>query len=286
MGKVIILTDSTCDLSQEILKKYDIQVVPLYITMGETVYRDGIDITTPKMYEMVETGQGFPKSSAVSPKDFEDFFLPRVKQGYSIIYTGIGAKMSSSYQHALMAVEALPEEYRNQVFVVDSGELSTGIGLLLLKACGWRDQGLSAKSITEKMIELVPHIRAQFCLDTLDYLHKGGRCSSLTQVFGTAFKIKPQIKVIDGSMGVAKKTVGSTSHAIKKMVAEFLELFDDIDHEFVFITHSETPDSVALIRKEIEPVTPQIKNLYETTAGVVVSSHCGPGTIGILYIMK
>ncbi len=286
MNKVVIFSDSTCDLSSELITAHDIQIVPLYITIGEKSYKDGVEITTLQMFEKVSNNEGFPKSSASTPVDFYLAFKPYVDQGYDIIYTGISAKMSSCLQNAKLAADEFDEEQRKHIYLVDSGELSTGIGLLLLKTCKWRDQGFPAGEIILKMEELIPHIRAQFVIDTLDYLHKGGRCSSLTQLFGTTFKIHPQIKVEDGRMIVGKKTMGSTARAIKFMVDEFLELFDDIDHEFVFITHCEAPESAAAICKQIAEVAPEIENFYETKAGVVISSHCGPGCIGILYIMR
>ncbi|MDD2433902.1 MAG: DegV family protein [Bacilli bacterium] len=288
MQKIIIFTDSTCDLTKELLEEYDIHVVPLYIEIAGKSYKDGVDINTEQMYEMVENGVGFPKSSAPTPQDFYDAFLPYINDGFDIIYTGISSNMSSSTNHAEIAKEMFSEAQQEHIHVVDSKELSSGIGLLLLKAATWRKQGLDVKTIVMKMQEIVPHIRAQFCIETLEYLHKGGRCSSLTQIFGATFKIKPQIKVVDGNMGVYKKTVGTLSRAVSKMVDEFIDLFDggDVDPEFVFITHSMSPNQALKIRDQISEQTPKIKHLYETNAGVVISTHCGPETIGILYIMK
>lgn len=288
MNKIALFTDSTCDLSPELLREYDVRVIPLYVTIGDVCYRDGVDLTTPEMYEKVERKEGFPKSSAPTPEDYYDAFMPFLKEGYDVIYAGISSEMSSSFQHAELAKDLLDDKYRDHVFNVDSRELSTGIGLLILKAAEWRKEGLSAEEIVAKMKNIVPRIRAQFCLDTLEYLHKGGRCSSLTHIIGATLKIHPQIKVTNGSMGVYKKTMGSFSHSVSKMVEEFNDLFaaGKVDDDIVFITNSSSPVQAAKIRAQIAPYTPRIKHLYETEAGVVISTHCGPKTIGILYIVK
>ncbi|MDD4584448.1 MAG: DegV family protein [Bacilli bacterium] len=281
MRKVIIASDSTCDLSDELLKKYDIKTVPLYINLGGISYHDKVDITVPEMYEKIGNSEGFPKTSATTPADFYEFFKPFIDDGYDIVYTGIGGKLSGTLQSAYIASQ---EFESGRIFLVDSCNLSTGIGLILMKAVKYRDSGMGASDIAKKIEDIVPRVRSQFVIDTLEYLHKGGRLSGSTALVATALRIKPMIKVVDGGMVVAKKTIGSLTRAIKVMVDEFIETFDKVDKDFVFITHSESHQNADFIRNRISKVSPQIGNLVETNAGCVISSHCGPGCIGILYI--
>ena len=289
MRKIKILTDSTCDLSQELIEKHDLGVLPLYVNIDNKLYRDGVDLTAAEMYEISEKTKSHPKTSTAAIQEVYDFFMGYLKEDVDVIYTGIASGMSSSYQYAHMVKDMVEEkhpEFTGHMHIIDSGNLSTGIGLLILKICKWRDEGLTVEEIMQKAEEIKPKIRAQFCIEGLDYLHKGGRCSSTSKIFGTVLRIKPMIKVVDGKMGVWKKPIGSFKKALGIMVDEFLECFEDVDKEFVFITHSEGPQHAEYIRSKIEGVTDQIENLYETKAGCVISSHCGKGTIGILYIMK
>lgn len=289
MRKIKILTDSTADLSKELIDQHNLGILPLCVNIDNKQYRDGIDLTAKEMYEIAEKTKSHPKTSTSAIQDIYDFFLSHLKEDVDVIYTGIASGMSSSYQYAHMVKDMIEEkhpEYTGRMHIIDSANLSTGIGLLVLKICKWRDLGLTVDEIMQKAEEIKPKIRAQFCIEGLDYLHKGGRCSSTSKIFGTVLRIKPMIKVVDGKMGVWKKPIGPFKKALGIMVDEFLECFEDVDKEFVFITHSEGPQHADYIRSKIEGVTDKIENLYETKAGCVISSHCGKGTIGILYIMK
>lgn len=289
MREIKILTDSTADLSLELLKQHDIDILPLYVNIDNKAYRDCLDLNAKEMYEIASRTGSHPKTSTASIQEIYDFFMKYLKEDKEIIFTGIAKGMSSSYQYAYMVNDMIEEkhpEYAGRLHIIDSANLSTGIGLLVLKIAKWKAEGNTVDEIVEKAEEIKPKIRAQFCIEGLDYLHKGGRCSSTSKIFGTMLRIKPMIKVIDGKMGVWKKPIGSFKKALGIMVDEFLECFDDIDKEFVFITHSEGSQHAEYIRSKIAGVTDQIENLYETKAGCVISSHCGKGTIGILYIMK
>lgn len=289
MRKIKILTDSTADLSKELLQQYDIDVLPLYVNIDNKAYRDLYDLNACEMYELAEKTGSHPKTSTSSIQEMYDFFMKYIKEDQDVIFSGIAKGMSSSFQYAHMVNDMIEEkhpEYAGRLHIVDSANLSTGIGLLLLKMAKWRNDGLTVEEIVEKAEEIKPKIRAQFCVEGLDYLHKGGRCSATSKIFGTMLRIKPMIKVVDGKMGVWKKPIGSFKKALGIMVDEFLECFDNVDKEFVFITHSEGSQHADYIRTKIAQVTDQIENLYETKAGCVISSHCGKGTIGILYIMK
>lgn len=285
MSKLIITSDSTCDLSKEILEQYDIKIVPLYINVDGKEFKDGVDITTSEMYKLVEETNTIPKTAATSVGDFIEFFKPFYEEGCEVIYTGISSTMSVTFNNARTAASILNED-GERIFVVDSGNLSTGIGLLLLKACKARDEGKSAKEVVEIMENLVPKVRSQFVVETLDYLHKGGRCNGVVKFIGNILKLRIQIEVFEKSMRVAKKTIGPMKKALTLMVQDYINNVENIDDEFIFVTHSEAEDSKNFILNLLEPLKEKIKNLYITKAGCVISSHCGQGCIGILYIEK
>lgn len=285
MSKLIITSDSTCDLSKDILEQYDIKIVPLYINVDGQEFKDGVDITTSEMYKLVEEKNTIPKTAATSVGDFIEFFKPFYEEGCEVIYTGISSTMSVTFNNAKTAASILNED-GERIFVVDSGNLSTGIGLLLLKACKARDEGKSAKEVVELMENIVPKVRSQFVVETLDYLHKGGRCSSVVKFIGNILKLRIQIEVFEKSMRVAKKTIGAMKKALNLMVQDYVNNIDKVDDEFLFVTHSEADDSKNFIMSLLEPFKDKIKNLFITKAGCVISSHCGRGCIGILYIAK
>lgn len=282
MNKVIIMTDSTCDLGHELVNKFDIKVLPLYVRFGETTYKDGVDIDTNRLYELVEEHKEIPKTSAVSPGDFIEAFEPYINAGYDIVYTGIGNKLSATYQSAVIASMEFPE---NRIYIVNSDNLSSGIGLLLLKAKDMRDNGMSALEIKLELEKMVPLVRSQFAIQTLDYLHKGGRASGTAKLLGSMLKIKPIIAVREGKMDVYKKSMGKMSRALDVMLEDLLQVKENLDIDYVMITHTKADRHVTYMKDFVEQ-NMSVKNLMVTEAGCVISSHCGPGTIGILYILK
>ena len=289
MSKVKILTDSTCDLNEEILAKYDIGLIPLYVTVDGKTYHDFTEMKARQMYDLSEQTGSHPKTAACSIQDMRDFFMEYLTEGYDIIYCGIGAHLSSCYQNAHLVKDLLVEkhpELEEHIFFVDSQNLSTGISLVLLKMCKARDEGKTASEIVAIGENVVPRVRAQFCVENLDYIYKGGRCSNASRFIGNMLHIKPYLKVRDGLLNVAKKSIGSFKKALNIMIDEFKECFKDVDKEFVFITHSEGDAFAKYIKEKISDVSDKIENLFDTKAGCVISSHCGEHTIGILYIMK
>ncbi len=282
MNKIIISTDSTADLGINELKEYDIKVIPLYVRFDNDVYKDGVDINTNKLYELVDKYNALPKTQAITPGDFVEFFKQYLDKGKQIIHISIGSKISASYQSAMIAKDLLNT---NDIYVIDSENLSSGIALLALKASSFRKKGLSAKMIYEKVVELVPKVRCQFAIRTLDYLHKGGRASGLSAFVGSVLSIKPIIQVNDGRLDVYKKSVGKMSRALDIMINDLIKLKEDVDLEFIYITHSLADKSFDYMKEKIlNELTPT--NLIEGHAGCVISSHCGKGTIGVLYITK
>lgn len=281
MNPVVIMSDSTCDLSKDIIREKNIAILPLYVNFNDSIYRDGVDINTHELYKKVDELGRLPKTSAPSIGDFIEFYRPFIESGHDIVYVGISSKLSATNQNARLATQEYPE---GRIHVVDSLNLSTGIGLLALKATSYRDQGLSAEKIALEVETLVSKVKTAFVIDTFEYLHKGGRCSSLTSLVGTMLKIKPIIHVVDGGMIVGQKPRG-----IKKGYRLMLDqIFNDkekLDPEFVMVTHSEADEAAEYLKSEMESNL-TINTLYTTEAGCVISSHCGRGTIGILYITK
>lgn len=286
MNKVLILTDSTCDLSTEIIKEYDIKVIPLHITFGEESLNDGVDIHLPELYKRVEEENIMPKTAACAPGEFIEFMEPYINEGYDIFYMGIGGKLSTTLQSFQIAAEEFDE---GRCYCCDGSNLSTGTGLLVLKACKYRDAGMSAKEIKERIERRVPRMKSQFVVRTLDYLHRGGRCSSVVKILGGALRLRPMIVVREGKLKVGKKIIGLMKKAVGVMTDMFLKDLDHIDSEFVFITHTTDCDqSLADIDAKFKEagVYDKVNHVYRTEAGCVIGSHCGPGTIGILYLMK
>jgi DegV family protein with EDD domain len=283
MKKVKIITDSTCDLSKELVEKYNIAVTPLFVNFGEESYQDGVSIDVEKMYKLVEEKNMLPKTAAQSPGNFVELFKKYLDEGYEIVYMGIGSKFSATLSSANVAKQTLESE---DIYLVDSLNLSSGTGLLVLKAATLAQKGLSAKEIKQEIENLVPNVRSQFVIDTLEYLYKGGRLNALSNFFGSMLKIKPIIKVRDGLMAVGKKGRGTMKKGIDLMLAEVFAEKENIDPEFMMITHSLADEQVLYIRERIKQENLEVENLHETQAGCVISSHCGKGTIGVLYILK
>lgn len=283
MNKVIIIADSTVDLTPELIKKHNIVTVPLIVRFDEEIYYDNETITPDELYEKVKIKGELPKTAAVAPQTFIDLFKPYIEQGCDILFSGIGAKMSSTIQNAIIASNEFPE---GRIFVLDSGNLSTGTGLLILKMCKYRDEGKSAKEIFDLVSPLVTKVSAQFAVDTLEYLHKGGRCSGASKIFGTIFHIHPIIKLVDGGMIVYKKPRGAYKAALNELVNEIKGDYPNVDLDHIFVTHSGMDQNlINYLYEEVSKVVGQ-DHVYITRAGCVISSHCGPGTIGVLYIKK
>ena len=281
MNKVVIFTDSTSDLMPETIKEFDIHVIPLYVNFKDESFKDGVDMTPTLLYERVEKTNVMPKTSAATVKDFVDAFKPYIDDGFDVFYTGISSKMSVNMQNVLAAAQELGED---RIYVSDSLNLSSDIGLLVLKACKFRDEGKSAKEIKELVDELAPKVKGGFVIKSMDYLYKGGRCNSMQKIFGTILKIKPFIRVKDGSMFVYKKLRGKFTSAIDFMIDEAIEDLPNMETDYIMVTHSLGDEYAKYIIERLQEKT-NIP-IMETFAGCVISSHCGRGTIGILYILK
>lgn len=281
-NKVAIITDSTCDMTQELYEKYNVRMLSLFVNFSNGSYLDGIDIDSEKLYGLVDQYKELPKTAAIPIGEFINVFEEYVKEGYEVIFLGIGADLSSTCNNARIASEEVDP---SKIYIFDSMNLSTGTGLLVLKACKYRDLGLSASEIIEKLTYYRPLVKAQFAIETMEYLYKGGRCSGLTKWFGTLFKIKPLIEVRHGKMDVAKLPRGKMKVALDTLLSYIDADKDNVDLDHIFVTHSQADESAKYLIPELKKRYPDV-DILETFAGSVVSSHCGRGTIGILYIVN
>ncbi len=281
MKTIAIVSDSTCDLSPDLIKKLDIKIVPLYVNFPNESFKDGVDMNASSLYQKVDQLGVLPKTAAASPDDFTKLFNELFLEYEEIFYTGISSKMSSTLQNAFLAKSL--SKNQDKIFLLDSKNLSTGIGLIILKACKYRDLGLSGEEIVSRLNDIVPKVRSQFAIETMEYLYKGGRCNSLVHFVGKVFKIKPIIVVRDGLMSVGKKPRGQMRRALDGLLDYLKQDLAQIDSDAIFITHSIALDSASYLKEEVKKIVGDIP-IYETQAGCVISSHCGKGTIGILYI--
>ena len=275
--KICISAESTIDLPREILDEFEIKTVPFTITLGD---KNGLDgVTTPEeIFDYVDRTGVLPKTSAVNVGQFDEYFKSLLKDYDEVIHFSLSSELSSAYQNACLVASEL-----GHVHVVDSRSLSTGIALLAIYASKLVKQNVSAEEIVKKVSERIPHDQASFVLATVDYLHKGGRCSTLTRNLATWLRFRPQIIVKDGKMGPGKKYIGKQLNCVVSYCKDTLEEFNNPDLEVGFVTHSNaTPDMVEAAITAMKDRG--FKRVIETKAGATISSHCGPRCLGILYI--
>ncbi|MBD0383097.1 DegV family protein [Paenibacillus sedimenti] len=282
MSRVQIFTDSTNDLSDELRQSYQIEVVPLYVIFDGDSYKDGVSIKPDKLFHLVGQTGKLPKTAAPSPTDFEQAFAPYIAAGDDIVFIGLSSELSSTIQNATIAASQFEE---GRVTVIDSRNLSTGIGLLVLKAAQAAGEGKSAKEIRALIEPQTAKIEVEFVIDTLEYLHKGGRCSSVQAFIGSLLKIRPLVKVIKGAMTLTDKVRGKREKALDQLLNNALAQKDLMDEEILFITHAMAAEDAAYLKNQIEQHT-NVKRVYITETGCVISSHCGPCTVGIVFAKK
>lgn len=279
---VKIFADSTSDFSGELAQRYDITIIPLFINIDDKYYRDGIDIDRKDIFEWSDRTGQTPKTAAPSIEDVVEAFRPYAEAGDDIFYFAISEDMSTSANVARLAAGEL--NYEDNVYVVDSMSLSTGIALLAIKAAEMAKDNLPSEVIYNRVLDLRSHVKASFVVDTLTYLGRGGRCSSATAMIGNALKLKPRIDVIEGSMDATTKYRGSNERVIAHYVQDIKEQALKADKSRVFITHTVMEgDSVQRVREFLEGLN-YFDEVIDTNAGGVIASHCGPGTLGVLFI--
>lgn len=279
--KIKVTADSTCDLSEELIKKYDIEIIPLSVLKGNQSYLDTIEIHPQDIFDYFESGNGLCTTSAVNAEQYMKTFERLSRENDAVIHVDISSEMSCCYQNACKAAESF-----DNVYVIDSRNLSTATGHIVIDACLLAQQGFSGKEIADKLRQMTSKLEASFVIDKLTYLHKGGRCSTVAALGANLLKLKPCIEVIDGVMTVGKKYRGSFAQAIDKYTRERLEGRDDIDYRRVFITHTGVSDEVMNIVKSNIEKYGKFEEVLETSAGCTVSCHCGPNTLGILFYRK
>lgn len=283
MRKVKVITDSTNDLSTELLQEYDISVVPLYVDFGEESYKDGVDLTTNQLFKMVDQKGILPKTSAPSPYDLSELYKQYIDQDFDIVMITISSEISSTYQNAVLAASDFPTE---RIWVVDSRSLSTGIGILVMAAGDCVRKGMEAKEVAETIREMTPKVKVSFVIDTLEYLYKGGRCNAVENLIGSMLKIRPIIGLSDGKMIVIEKVRGEKSRALDKMISEVLSNKNSIHSNRILITNSQgSEEEVSYLKNYLKNALPTT-SIYTTSAGCVISSHCGLKTIGVIYLGK
>ncbi len=284
---VKIVADSTCDLSKELLEEYDITVLPLHIICKDADYLDGFSISPEEIFEWSQANKTTPKTSAVSPAEAMDGIRPLVEAGHDVVCISISDELSTTGNVMRLTAQMLNEETgREQVMVINSANLSTGIGLLVMEAASMAREGVEAYKIVERIEGLVSKVRASFVVDTLTYLHRGGRCSGLAALAGGALKLHPKIVVKNGILTVDKKYRGSMKHVLIQYTHDMLDLFANAQKGRVFITHACCDRTTVAAVHEYVSELGIFDEIIETKAGGVISSHCGPGTLGVLFLVK
>ncbi len=282
MERVKVFCDSTCDLSQSIYEKYDIGIVPLHVLIDDDEYLDTVDISGRELLDLSENKSTLPKSSAVTVTEYIEKFKPYVDRGYKIVHINISSKFSSCYQNCCLAAQEL-----EGVYPVDSYNLSTGSGHLAVAAAEMALDGeLSAKEIADKLNEMKKRLDVSFVINRLDNLRKGGRCSALAALGANLLNLKPCIEVHDGAMGVGRKFRGNMDKVIPQYIAAKLKDRSDVQLDRIFVTHS--PMDKKLVEMAVNEVKKyqQFKEILVTSAGATVCTHCGKGTIGVLFFTK
>lgn len=282
MSKVRIMADSTCDLSKELIERYGVEVLPLNIVMDDTCYLDGRETNPDAIYAWADANRTTPKTAAPGIEAAMDFLRPAKEAGDEVCFFGISEQMSATCQVMRLAAGEL--EYGDHVCVIDSMNLSTGIGLQVLHAAELAAQGATLKELEEAAKEYRQRVRASFVVDTLTYLHRGGRCSSVAALFGNTLKLKPRIAVTAGKMGVSKKYRGNRKKTVLDYVRDMEEELLQAERSHIFITHSGIESEIVeAVRLYLESLG-RFAEIHETRAGGVISSHCGPGTLGVLFV--
>lgn len=279
--KIKILSDSTCDLNQELLNRYDISLVPLSVIKDRKDYKDGITISPAEIFAHVAAGGELCSTSAVSIGEYVDVFEKYAAEYDGIIHINIGSGFSTCYQSACLAAEDFPN-----VRVIDSRNLSTGQGLVVLKACELAADCTNLDELADQLRSFTDKVEASFLVDKLDYLVKGGRCSSAAALGANLLNLKPCIEVKDGKMTVVKKYRGNYVKCLSSYVRERLADREDIDRTHLFITQTQVSDECYQGVLNTVAEYGGFRNVYETVAGCTVSCHCGPGTLGVLFVRK
>ena len=286
--KIVLSADTPCDVGEELKARYQVSLYPLHIILDGKQYTDGLDITSAQLYEAWWKHKLLPRTAAINPEEYQSYFAAFLDQGYDVIHISLGSGISSSNANAQIAADALKD--KGNVYVIDSCSLSTGFGLLVCEAGERIKAGMPAEQVAKEVSALTQDTRASFILDTLEFMRAGGRCSSIAQIGATLMNLKPTIIVKNdrqGSMVVGKKYMGKLAPSLMKYVDDQLKDRTDLVLDRVFVTHSGMDDPaiiekvVARIR-ELQP----FQEVFVTQASYTISCHCGPNTLGVLFLTK
>ena len=281
MPKIKITCDSTCDLNAELYNRYSISVIPMSVAMGDKLCRDGVDVTPEALFSYVEETGKLPTTSAISVGEYEDFFRSFLEEDYEVVHINLSSELSASHQNARIAAQEL-----GNIHVVDSRSLSTGSGHLVILAAELASAGYDGAYIAKSLNDMKGQLDVSFVLQTLDYLHKGGRCSGMARFGANMLKLRPEIVMENGTLHVGKMYRGSMEKTILDYIRGRLENEKAVNCDRIFVTHSGVPEeivekAVALV-KELRP----FEEVVVTVAGSTISCHCGPACIGVRFFRK
>ena len=280
--KIKITSDSTCDLGKELITRYDIGITPLSVILGDKVYTDGVDITPQQIFDYVAQTGKLPKTAACTEEAYADYFSKFLSGNDAVIHFDISSKASVTYQNACAAAK----RFKGKVKVVDSLALSTGQGLLVLKACDLAEAGKSPDEIVKTVEALRSKVNTSFVPDSLEYLHKGGRCSLAALMGAKVLQLHPMIEMADGQLFASKKYKGNLTRSLKNYVNDLVTEYPRYDKTRCFITHSSCEKEVVdMVRGMVESLF-SFDEIHETVAGGVITGHCGKNTLGVLFISE
>ena len=279
--RVILSADSTCDLGEELRDRYSVHYYPYHIILEGESYSDGVDVTPDMIYEIYNRKKILPKTAAINIAEYAEFFTQFTEQGYEVVHITLGRGISASYNNCRLAAENIPG-----VHVIDSCNLSSGSGMLVIEAANRIADGMSAEQTVNEVRALAPFVNTSFVIDTLEFLYMGGRCSSLQMLGANLLKLKPCIEVNndDGTMNLGKKYRGTLDKALEQYVADRLENCDNIRDDRVFITHSGISQQRIDMVKNLIHEHKEFREVFVSRAGCTISSHCGPNTLGIIFM--
>ncbi len=279
MKKIVLTSDSTCDLSRELIGRYDIRIIPFNVILGKDTFLDGVNVEPAQLYEFVAHSGMLPKTAAPGILAYKKFFEKILDGETEIIHFNIGSKLSAGHQNAKLAAAEL-----EGVSVIDSASLSTGTSLLILKAHDLIEKGKTREEIEKIIRDIVPFDQASFCVDKLDYLHKGGRCSGTARFAANLLHLHPMLQLIDGEIKVVSKFRGNMSIVFNKYLEYLLEQCPNPDRTRCFVTHSDVDKEIVESAKRFAKEKFGFAEVFETVAGCTITSHCGKGTLGLLFL--
>ena len=279
--KIIITSDSTTDLGEELIARYGVKILPLKVALGDKTYIDGVNVNPDMIYAHYNEMGELPQTAAPNLAECIDFFKAFTDEGYAVVHFTISSDMSSSYSNAAIAAQ----EFDN-VHVVDTHNLSTGGGLLVVTACEMAQKGMAAEEIAKTCRDMTDRVSASFIVDDLTFLHKGGRCSALAALGANLLKLKPCIEVSGGKMDVSRKYRGKFEKVLPQYIADQLGDVSRIETDHIFVTHAGCDEEICQMCAEEVRKLVNVKEVHITRAGCTISSHCGRNTLGVLFIRK